>query len=267
MQIVLYALMIAGFGGMLWANRQYKAQGAAWGKPVAAVSGIFALLMAFTSIVIHSVGGGNKSDSKDMLKGEMRYQSVGFKFFGQELAKRHPGAKILVIRGRSSQESEMGIAKMAGFEEGLAGKCEIVGIEPVMETMEMMMSPEMTGEPEDMQEEMYSAELLEKLIKQNPAANMIVSFVGLPEGWQKLELWRDPEKRPKLALANAYIYELKPVIEQGFISTVLHHKPTRFDSKEPPADDQMAFDKRFLLITPENANELGEQYSRLFKKP
>ena len=45
---MLYAFMIIFAIGMFWANWQYKAKGATWGRPLAGLFGVLALL--FTAV-------------------------------------------------------------------------------------------------------------------------------------------------------------------------------------------------------------------------
>ncbi len=269
-QIFLYILMILGFMGMLWANRQFKARGVPWGRPLAALCGIFSLLMAFISIVWHSFGGGDAGNTEEIITREMRYQKVAYKFLGREIAKRHPNAKILLIRHAEDTTSKMTAAKLDSLREGLGGQGSIASEEFVhSETDEYpeMMGPE-GGPPGMIERELLTAEVMDRVIKENPHCNLVLSLVGLPTDKWKMEFWRmKPEKRPPLVLANAYIYEkkVKQAIQAGFITIVLHTKPVGFNyEEEPPKEDQAAFDKRFILITPENVDEMSQKYDRLF---
>lgn len=208
---------------------------------------------------------------------ELAYQRIAHKRLGEEIAKRHPGAKILLIKYNElgMEEGEPNLteaAQMEGLKKGLNGKATIAVVERVSSGMEEFLEEDgkPRKSPEEIMEEMFTAEKFNKLVAVNKNCNVVVSLVGLPPDYQLLKLWKvkDPKKRPALVLANAYIYELKFGFnpKYKFITAALAHKAVPFDPNQPvPKDEQKAFDSRFLMITPDNVLEIAKENPDLFK--
>lgn len=108
------------------------------------------------------------------------------------------------------------------------------------------------------------------MMKRHPDCNLIISLIGLPMDIENMEIWyaeETPEApKPKIALMDANIYNLKAAILSGIVVGTVTYSPTaKFDESTPPEDVQQAFDKRFLLITPENVEAVATQYTGLFQ--
>jgi len=277
--IVIYGLMFAAFIGMLWANKQYKAKGVAWGRPLAAVLGIGSLVFAILAMIKSGGGTVDMDKVNEFRDRELAYQRISHKKLGEEIAKQHAGAKILLIKHKSSPMGDGGEnltekAQMEGLLAGLNGEADIMVEEEVSSGMEDMMmggdpdAPEKT--PEEMMEDMLSAEKFNKLLAVNKTCNVVVSLAGLPPDYQLMKIWKikDPKKRPALVVANAYLYDLKFAFNPKFkfITAALAHKAVAFDPNQPvPEDEQVAFDSRFIMITPENVVKVASDNADLFK--
>jgi len=75
------------------------------------------------------------------------------------------------------------------------------------------------------------------------------------------------KKRPDLALASGSVYELKKAIAgKAIVAAVTYNPKAVYDEKPPPADLDAAFDKRYLLVTPDNVLTVAGEYGDLFKK-
>jgi hypothetical protein len=264
MQVVLYVVMILTVCVMIWANMQYKTKGAPWGRPLAGLCGVIALLLAVSAMVLHVIGprmGQGKLREK-----EEQYQYIAHKFLGQEIATRHKGAKILMIR-YSPPGTGPGVGRNSAIMSGLKdGMGTAVSIE-----REEMLRPQMDMTEMDMMDDprgMLTAEKFDQIMEDNPDCTVVLSLVGLPYNIQEMKYWKkieDEEEVPKLVLVNAHVYELKKAIKFGFISIVLQNKPTRYDWEAAvPKDEKEAFDGRFILITKDSVDELATTYPNLF---
>ncbi|RMD84270.1 MAG: hypothetical protein D6820_01295 [Lentisphaerae bacterium] len=271
-----------GFVGMLWANRQYQARGVPWGRPLAALLGIISLCSAI-SIIIAQLGSGS-GQTKAILEREKKFQYVAYKRLGQEVAKRFPRANILLIREKSypqlntgsSQTTDMNKLQEDAFREGLAGKARIEAVEQLSSGMDeyMYFDPGPDGKApteidyKKLQEELFTGEKLDKLIEDYPNCNVVVSFLGLPQDMKTMKLWtKKPDERPALVLAQPYIYELKPLIKLKYCPIILYNKPLKGEGildMEFPDNEEEAFNKRYLLITPENVDQIAKEYPKLF---
>ena len=115
---------------------------------------------------------------------------------------------------------------------------------------------------------MLTAEKFEEILGNFDDYDVVISFIGLPYDFKSMKYWTDEYdgKIPKFVLSNTSIYEYKPAILANHIVAVLHHKPKGYDYKAPiPDDPKEAFDSRFIIVTPENANELHKEFGTLFE--
>jgi hypothetical protein len=56
-------------------------------------------------------------------------------------------------------------------------------------------------------------------------------------------------------------------IQAGLIKATVSYKPgVKFTEDPCPKDPQKAFDRRCLLVTPDNVNEVAKQYPNLFSE-
>ena len=108
------------------------------------------------------------------------------------------------------------------------------------------------------------------MLKRHPECNLIISLIGLPMDVENMEIWyaeETPETpKPKIALMDANIYNLKSAISSGIvIGTVTYSPAAKYDESKAPTEIKQAFDKRFLLVTPENVEAIATQYTGLFQ--
>jgi len=90
-------------------------------------------------------------------------------------------------------------------------------------------------------------------------------LTGLPYDVENLTLWNisDP---PKLAIIGpGSLHKLKNAIVQNYVAGVVTYRPRYdFEDRSVPKDLDEAFNKRFLLITPSNIDQIARQYENLF---
>ena len=283
--MILYIVMILAACAMIWANQQFKTKGVTWGRPLAGVCGVVALLCAIASIVFTSTGVGNASEHEEIRQKALKYDSIAFKKFAEYLVAKHADSKAVVILpafGTAEREIERKNATIDVFMNTIRnGGIEVVMEEvydPVAAMAEQLREQGIeapTGEEMDM--EMYGeAEITVKYIEGVLASvpgeyNMIISLAGFPYDAGEISIFKeeDEDAKKKIALHNAPINMFKPAIKSGWIVCSLQHKPgVKWNYKEPiPEDEQEAFDQRFMLVTPENVDQIDKDYKNFFYKP
>ena len=73
-------------------------------------------------------------------------------------------------------------------------------------------------------------------------------------------------KGKRVALLSGGIYDYVRAFMSGrIVGAVVSNPKAVFDAKNVPKDPEAAFNKRYLLITPENYKEMIEQYN-IFKR-
>ena len=83
-----YALMIIFAIGMYWANRQYKTKGASWGRPLAGLFGVLALVLALSRILSDSLGCEKTKRQSAILDKELRYTDAQFQYLGDYMRRK-----------------------------------------------------------------------------------------------------------------------------------------------------------------------------------
>jgi hypothetical protein len=267
-------IMIIAAVGMIFGLSKQKA-GAPWGKPLAVVCALIALLCAVSHIV-----GGRGPSMTTVIEREMTYQKVSAQKLAMYLADKHAGAKALVvIQPTGGQDRENPL--VAGLKEGFGGKIEIVQVlEPeIPEEAKKMFAAEMPPAPEEggaggpgageevvpPLEYWFTPALFDKIAEDSKdQADMIITTIGLPQDPASMRFWAmDP--RPKLAVVSGSVYKLKKAIKSGAIVGAVTYSPAAvYEDKPPPGDIDKAFDKRFILVTPENVDDVAAKHGDLF---
>jgi len=277
----LVIMLISG-GTMLWAVSKHR-QGVAWAKPLAAVCAVIALLCA----VLRTIG-------IDPAPGryEREYQKISAQKLAVHLADRFPGARVLIITDPMRQTPAGVVAEagpgtgdpfLAGLREGLGEKVTIVA-EVVPEIPEDVRAaftaesfPPGTLESESAPIEMilpppeywFTPQVFDKLVTEHAMdCDLIITTVGLPMDQRSMRFWR-MKNRPRLAVSlggmTPSLAELRMAIAEDAVPGFVAYSPDAvFDGKRPPKDLDDAFAKRYLLVTPDNVNDLAGKYPDLF---
>jgi len=276
MSPVAIGVMVVSAIGMFFGLSKQKA-GVSWGKPVATVCAIVALGCAVSQIF--------SSKGPSMMKireREMAYQMIGAQKLGMYLAEKFSGSKAVIIvepqLGAVDPDSAAS-AQVEGLKEGFGGSIEVVAeISPTIPdsaknafSNEMAPMAEGEGGPEGGEmlpplEFWFTGKLFDQLVTDNKdKCNLIITTIGLPMDLGAMKFWKMKD-RPKLALASGSVYELKAAIKQQMVVAAVTYNPKAvYDEKAPPSNLDAAFDKRFLLVTSENVDEVAGAHKDLFK--
>ncbi|MCJ8331231.1 MAG: hypothetical protein HRT89_03325 [Lentisphaeria bacterium] len=253
---------------MFWGQMQYKTKGKDWGRPLAGIFAIICCILAISS-VLYSTLFKDQLMSKSYMDKHVQYLNISHTIFGKHVAEKQAGMKAIIIYPKPSsneQGQKMHQASIETFKTQISGKIEIV------DSYEWDSSPK-TGGPEEGpgmgMETILTAEIFEEILSDFSDYDLIISFIGLPEDFKSLKYWAEEYdgEIPKFVLINSAAYEFKPGIMAGHFVSILHNKPIRFDFEAPiPKDPQVAFDARYIIITPENIQALEKEISNLFQK-
>jgi len=268
MSMTAIIIMIVAAIGMVFGLAKQKS-GEAWGRPLAIACIVVALVCAFWNIINQTfMGGGN-------MTGEKAYQRISAEYLAQHLAEAHPGAKAIIVLEPSMGGTGDGQTKplLEGLRRGLQGKIEIVAevapqvpanMKGAMGEMPMAEGSGMEGEMMPPLEMWFkSALMIELLAPYKGQYDMVITTIGLPQDAQNLPFWKD--KTP-VVIASGSIYELRKPIQSGMIVAAVTYNPKAvYDENDPPRDLKAAFDKRYLLVTPENVATVASGNPDLFK--
>ena len=182
--VPVYAFMIVAALGMIWAYLKFKKEDQEWGKPVAAVLGVVALILA--GVAIYYPNAHRKQEIEALLEHERQSHIATMKVLGQKLAERHPNAKTVLV---TASDGERGAARSAltkqSIEEGAANRLSIARVDSLGRGDGMIV-------PDG---EYIDGKRLDELIEKHSDADLLILMVSLPYEHDKLAFWqRDPEK-------------------------------------------------------------------------
>ena len=260
--IVVGVAMAACFVGIIICAKKQHTNSLA--KPMAIVL-LLGVVVCAIMILVKNLGSG---DTKKLIENEMRFARSTTVILGRKLAEVKPGANVLIVVEDDTAQNPRQDTLIAGLREGFGSAITNVTIKspPVQKPK---------GGPEDYSMpmmELMKADDFNKLFDQNRSCNLIITMIGLPYDFPKLNLWKqfeqDPKKTPLLCLMNADISMMYPAIKSGLVPAAVTHNPdARYTEEAAPVDPQQAFDKRYLLITTENVDEIAKKYGeKIFMK-
>ncbi len=271
-KIGLIIVMVIAAVGMIYGLNKQKT-GAAWGKPMAIVCALIALGAA----IMHLVGQQGPS-TDTIIKIEQNYQQAAGEVLGKYLASEFQGKKAVVLAmpvnpGQQAQPNMM----VEGLRKGLGSAVTITDVIrpeiPEEIKKQFMVPPPPGAEGEGMEmsaidmvpiEEWFNAGMLDRIMKQNSNVDLVITTMGLPMDVFQATFWRD-KNAPKLVVASGSIYELKGAIKAGRVAAAIAYNPeAKYEPKMAKGTLDEIFDKRFILVTPKNVDEVAGKHQGLF---
>lgn len=266
------ALLIAGRGRLahgepLTMGRQLPAAALSAAGLLSTIAGV--VLVVYVALDL--VCGATFEPCTTLVPRENAYTRIGFERLGDHLGRRYPKSKAVLVTNimyPSADPEARDNLFIAALKKGMAGRVDLVatknfGLPPVTinqpsAPQAVMMMPEM----------LITAKDWDTLLIEHPDADLFISLAGLPMDVEKMHLWQMKDgARPKLALVNAQqLSMLYTPIAKGLITVVLHPNPSvPFDPNRPvPDDPKVAFNDRWLLITPSNVTTIAKANKGLF---
>jgi len=272
--IILYGVMVLGAAAMVVGLVKDKG-GVHWGRPVA-LAGIVVVLLAVILIAVQKMVGGK--NTHQVVDREVAFQKAGGRKLGTYLAEKHQGAKVLILsEPRMGGPTGKTNPLIDGFKDGIGTKLTVVAeISPEVPadkakafSAEMPMEGPSGGEGAGQMmpplEYWYTAKIFDDLIGKQTGFDMIVTTIGLPNDAAKSRILKD-KTRPKIAVLNGTIYDLKAAIKPDMIVAAITYNPKAvYDDKPVPKDLDEAFNKRFLLVTPETLQQVSQAHQDIFR--
>lgn len=273
MSIVQIIIMVVAGIGMIVGLSKQKA-GAEWGKPLAIVCIVVALVAALWSS-IRTLGG---KDTEQVVNREITFQKIGGKKLGMHLAEKYSGGKVLILtEPRLGSQADKPNPLVEGLKEGLEGKLTVVAeISPEIPAdkakafasempMEGAPGGGMPGEMMPPLEYWYTAKIFDDLLAKQSGFDMLVTTIGLPQDARNSKILRE-KSRPKIAVLNGSIYDLKGAFKPDMIVAAITYNPKAvYDDKPVPKNLDEAFNKRFLLVTPDTLGQISSTNPDIFR--
>lgn len=217
--------------------------------------------------------------SKAAPRGAMSHRELATRFLAQYIEAHYSGKPVLVVSNPFTQKAGRDPQIYAFEEAGLSGLRKGFGKATPMKVVFPDVRPEFLKNPRSVQVDprtttplsfLVAENAFDKLAKENPECDLIVSLIGLPVNLAQVEIWRKPDV-PKFALLLpdwrflGSQQAIQGAVKSGKIVAAILNKPGA-----PPetvfsgGDDKTEFDKRFLLVTAENIDNLMRSHPQLF---
>jgi hypothetical protein len=217
----------------------------------------------------------------DPFNAALRTRALATRGLAEHLAAKYPGERVLVISNPFAQREGFPPEVRAQEEAGLRGLREGFGTKVTLQAVALPeLKPEAEANPRAVVIDaatttplsyLVAEDAFDKLAKAHPDCEILVSLIGLPAQLDRVELWRQPG-RIKLALL---LPDLRIVgdkaavlnaVKSGKLAAFVLSKPGAPAEQERHGGDPAAeFERRFVLVTPENVERVFQAYPRLFE--
>ena len=277
MNFITLAFMIILAVGMFYGQAQYKKKRAEWGKTVTILCGILIIVTALWQNLCNL----NTVD-RGAIDRELAYQQAQCTYLGNYIKQTYGGSGscLVILPPQTSQVSETSqkhrTSKLEALKQGLGPSISINAV------------PLKTIHPDNMEEmDMgmgVTAEDYNTLMESYPNTDLIIVLSPLPYGDDiynikffsmiqdpddKENFIRDPEYNyPTVGILSGHMSEeVKQLFADELLSgmTCWSDKPV-IDEEAVPEDLTTAFNKRYLLITVANIDQVEKDHPKLFPK-
>lgn len=194
------------------------------------------------------------------------------------LARTKPGHRVLIVsnpfpqhRPTASEIRETEEAGLRGLREGL-GKSLTVGAVGYPE-----LKPEALENPRALITDLETTtplsylvapDAFDKLAHEHSECDLIVSLIGLPSDLSTCAVWTADTGAFALLFPDLRILgnaaEVQRAMKSGKLLAFVLRKPGGVDDQQALGKDPQAeFDRRFVLVTPENIEDVARKYPNL----
>ena len=198
----------------------------------------------------------------------------------EHLARTFPGQRALVLANSFSREKGMARGTVDMEEAGLRGLRAGFGQRVVLEAVAFpelkpgaLENPRallMDGATTTPLSYLVTDEAFDQLARQHPACELIVSLIGLPAELERVECWRAPG-RPWFALLLPDLRiigdaaAVRSAMQSGKLAAFVCPRPGASDTPVSMGEDfAAAFEKRFVLVTAANLDQVIQTHPNLF---
>ena len=251
--LAILGLVIAA-GGMILGLSKQKA-GVGWGRPLAIICALLALVCALGGIF---TGGNGESSTQSTVY--PRFQEVRGEKLGIYLAEKHAGAKAILLIEPTAPGATPRVSRVVkGLKWGLGDTVTIVaevapkipGAAQIATMSEAQPMPDAAGGGQAGAaalppfEFWFTAELFDGIVNEyKDKCDLIITTIGLPLDQQNMKFWT-MEDRPKLAMAKGSVHELRGAIEDSTIVAAVAFDP---DAVIRDPDESGRTSKRLIML-------------------
>ena len=267
-------MMLLLAGGMYYGQMQFKKKRAEWGKTLTIGCAMAIIVLTIWTNLFRS------PISDDARIREQQYQAIQATILANNLATMYSGkGKCLVIHQPNySEATDEHVERMVNaFQDGFQNRVSEIRAVPIRDV-----TPGGNHSEEEMSE--FTAADFNKVIQANSDCDMLILLV--PPPFSEAELFemdpflmiedpdnpnrwiKDPQKDyPLVGVFNGFIGNSETLFHDKLLGAMTMWRPNPVIDEEPvPDDKQVAFEKRYMMITKNNIEDIRSKYPNLFPK-
>lgn len=196
------------------------------------------------------------------------------------VARQSPGSRVLVVSNPFAQQPDVASEIKETEEAGIRGIRQGLGTQATLEAVVLPeLRPEALKNPRALLQDadtstplsyLVAVDAFDRLAEQHPDCDVVISLVGLPAELAAVKIWSKPGP-PKFALL---LPDLRVIGNRAAVQrAVKGGKLAAFVLPKPGASDPHAaigrnsageFEKRFVLVTMENIDQMMQSHPQLF---
>lgn len=210
----------------------------------------------------------------------LEVRALATRGLAEHLARQQAGKRALVLSnpftrlpGVAKGIVEVEQAGIRGLRQGFGGKVTLASVEfpdlkpGALENPRAQLTDAETTTPLSY---LMATDGFDQLARRHPDCELLVSLVGLPAELSQCEAWKSPGA-PKFALLFPDLRvvgdsaAVKAAVKSGKLAAFVQRKPgAPDDGLKPGKNFRAEFDKRFLLVTTENFDQMQQAHPELF---
>ena len=210
----------------------------------------------------------------------LQERELATQFLGKYLSSHYAGNKAIVLSNpfslRPEQPREINQFEKAGLRglgRGLKGAVQIEAVVfPEIRSAFITNRHAVFIDPATTTPLSYvvAEDALDKLANQHAEAHILVSLIGLPINVLHTETWRADNPRkfalllPDLRMLGGQLAVIEAIRSRKIAVMVLKKPGAPAEDQPLSRNQQMEFDSRFVLVTPETVDQVLLAYPRLF---
>jgi hypothetical protein len=236
----------------------------------------------FVLVALLAVGAYWFWSRNDPPKNALHLRQAATRGLAEYLAKRWPGHHVMVVSNPFTQCQGVARSIVETEEAGLRGLREGCGKQLALEAVvfpelreDALKNPRafvIGTETTTPLSYLVADDAFDKLVKANPSCDLLVSLIGLPVELERMQCWQS-NGPPGFALLLPDLRiigdasAVREAVKRGKLVAFVLDKPGAPSSQSTPGRDAAAeFEKRFVLVTAENVDQLMQDSPQLFPR-
>jgi hypothetical protein len=214
--------------------------------------------------------------------GALETREIATRGLAQALVARHPGKRVIILSNPFIKRPEtdrrivaMEEAGVRGLRSGLEGKLtidDVVYPELRPEARENPRAVAIDTETTTPLSYLVATDAFDRAALEHPDAEILISLIGLPIELDKCEVWKK-EGPPSFALLLPDLRMLgsaaavAAAVKSGKLTAIVLARPNAGADEKAGPDFKAEFERRYVLVTSDNVDELVRQSPELLQSP